>query len=119
MKFKRADALINDALKTFVERRAIYGDSYIKHAKVMAEMFPDGIDLKTEVDMARWSIFNLIMVKMVRYSKDFYNPHQDSIHDAGVYCFVLEELDQAHDNNFDLDKLREEIKKSLPEGAVE
>lgn len=111
MKFKRADALINDALKTFVERRAIYGDSYIKHAKVMAEMFPDGIDLKTEVDMARWSIFNLIMVKMVRYSKDFYNPHQDSIHDAGVYCFVQEELDQAQDKKINLSELIKDMER--------
>ena len=34
-------------------------------------------------------------------------------HDSGVYCFVLEELDQAHDNGVDLDTLREEIKKNL------
>ena len=42
-------------------------------------MFPDGVNLKTEVDMARWSIINLIMVKLVRYAKEFDNPHQDSI----------------------------------------
>mgnify|MGYP005818810699 FL=1 len=116
---KRADVLMADGVKTFAERRAVYGDSYIKHAKVMSALFPDGVKLESEVDYARWSIINLIMLKFVRYAKDFDSPHQDSIHDSGVYCFVLEELDQAHDNNFDLDKLREEIKKSLPEGAVE
>lgn len=110
---KRADVLMEDGLKTYSERRKIYGDSYIKHAKVMEAMFPDGVNLKTEVDMARWSIINLIMVKLVRYAKEFDNPHQDSIHDSGVYCFVLEELDQAHDNGVDLDTLREEIKKNL------
>ena len=110
---KRADVLMADGLKTYSERRRVYGDSYIKHAKVMAAMFPDGVNLKTEVDMARWSIINLIMVKMVRYAKDFGKPHQDSIHDSGVYCFVLEELDQAHNEDVDLDTLRKEVKKSL------
>ena len=62
MSNKRADALINDALNTFIEKRKIYGDSYIKHAKVMAEMFPEGVNLKTETDMARWSVLNLIMI---------------------------------------------------------
>ena len=60
-KNKRADFLINEALHTFMERRKVYGDSYIMHAKVMAAMFPQGISLKTEVDMARWSVFNLIV----------------------------------------------------------
>jgi|TARA_R110002020_G_scaffold48763_6_gene138993 hypothetical protein len=113
LKMKRADVLMANGLKTFAERRAAYGDSYIKHAKVMEAMFPDGVNLKTEVDMARWSIINLIMVKLVRYAKDFRKPHQDSIHDSGVYCFVLEELDQAHNEKVGLDILREEIKKSL------
>ena len=115
---KRADILMKDGLQTYSERRKVYGDSYIKHAKVMEAMFPDGVKLKTEVDYARWSIINLIMVKFVRYAKEFDSPHQDSIHDSGVYCFVLEELDQAHDNNINLDELREEIKKSLPDFAI-
>lgn len=111
MTTKRADALIHNALETFIERRAVYGDSYIKHAQVMAKMFPDGIKLDTEVDFARWSVFNLIMIKMVRYAKDFSNPHQDSIHDAGVYCFVQEELDQAQDLDINLSELVEKMEK--------
>ena len=110
---KRADVLMQGGVDTFKERREVYGDSYITHAKVMEAMFPNGVNLKTEVDMARWSIINLILVKSVRYAKDFQKPHQDSIHDSVVYCFVLEELDQAHDGKVDLDTLREEIKKSL------
>lgn len=108
-KNKRADFLINEALNTFMERRKVYGDSYIMHAKVMAAMFPKGISLKTEVDMARWSVFNLIMIKLVRYCKDFKSPHQDSIHDCGVYSFVLEELDQAEDGKINLTELVENM----------
>jgi len=111
MKNKRADALISDALKTFVERRKVYGDSYIKHAKIMAELFPEGVNLKTEVDMGRWSVLNLIMVKMVRYCKEFENPHKDSIHDAGVYCFLQEELDQAQDKKINLSELVKDMEK--------
>ena len=39
---KRADVLMEDGLKTYSERRKIYGDSYIKHAKVM------------EANVSRW-----------------------------------------------------------------
>jgi hypothetical protein len=110
-KNKRADYLINKALKTFMQRRKVYGDSYIVHAKVMAAMFPEGVSLKTEVDMARWSVLNLILIKLVRYSRDFKLPHQDSIHDCGVYSFVLEELDQAEDNKMNLDELKKNMEK--------
>jgi len=110
-KNKRADVLISEALKTFTQRRKVYGDSYITHAKVMAAMFPDGVSLKTEVDMARWSVINLILVKLVRYSRDFKSPHQDSIHDSGVYCFVLEELDQAQDQKINLTELVKNMEK--------
>lgn len=110
-KNKRADALISEALKTFTQRRKVYGDSYITHAKVMAAMFPDGVSLKTEVDMARWSVINLILIKLVRYSRDFKSPHQDSIHDSGVYCFVLEELDQAQDKKINLTELVKNMEK--------
>ena len=111
MSNKRADALINDALNTFIEKRKIYGDSYIKHAKVMAEMIPEGVNLKTETDMARWSVLNLIMIKLVRYCRYFDKPHQDSIHDAGVYCFLQEELDQAQDQKISLSELVEGMEK--------
>lgn len=110
-KNKRADYLINKALETFVERRKVYGDSYIVHAKVMAAMFPDGVSLDTEVDMARWSVLNLILIKLVRYSRDFKSPHQDSIHDCGVYSFVLEELDQAQDQKINLSELKKNMEK--------
>lgn len=91
---KRADQLLEEALNTFKERRKVYGTSYLKHAEVMKVLFPDGIALNTEVDFARFSILNMLAVKLVRYCNDFYNPHQDSIHDNGVYSFVQEELDQ-------------------------
>jgi hypothetical protein len=110
-KNKRADFLINQALQTFIERRKVYGDSYIMHAKVMAAMFPDGVTLKTDVDMARWSVLNLIMIKLIRYIKDFKKPHQDSIHDCGVYSFVLEELDQAEDGKINLTELVKNMEK--------
>ena len=110
-KNKRADYLINQALQTFKERRKVYGDSYITHAKVMAALFPEGVSLKTEVDMARLSVLNLILIKIVRYSRDFKSPHQDSIHDSGVYCFVLEELDQAQEQKINLTELIKNMEK--------
>jgi hypothetical protein len=91
---KNALELIQKAAETYKERNAVYGDSYIRHGKIMAEIFPNGVVLQTENDFARFSIFNLMIAKLARYtSNGKFEGHLDSIHDIGVYCFVLEELD--------------------------
>ncbi len=95
---KMADELMAEGIKTFASRRKLYGNSYVRHAEVMKGFFPKGVTLKTELDFVRYSILNLIIIKIGRYTRDFNKPHQDSVHDGGVYSFVLEELDQfAHD----------------------
>lgn len=91
----RPDAILQAGAKTFAERNAAYGDSYISHGSVMEALFPDGVVLKTPSDHNRFSIFLLITMKMSRYANNFAKGgHQDSIHDIMVYASMLESLDE-------------------------
>tara|TARA_Y100000385_G_C12588993_1_gene423851 strand:+ start:103 stop:396 length:294 start_codon:yes stop_codon:yes gene_type:complete len=81
------------ALKTFKERNKTYGDNYHRHGKVMMSLFPNGVNLSTEKEWNRFGIINMIVSKLTRYSENWPNHHQDSVHDLGVYAFMLESLD--------------------------
>lgn len=99
-KRKTAGELIAAGLETYKQKAEIYGDSYIRHGAVMQAMFPNGITIDNANDFARFIILNHKISKLCRYTKDFHNPHQDSIHDDGVYSFILEELDQDEEIPF-------------------
>ena len=88
----RADWL-REALNTFQERRIVYGKNYLQYGKVMTVLFANGFELKTEEEWNRFGIINMIVSKLTRYSQSWPNAHIDSIHDLGVYAFMLESLD--------------------------
>jgi hypothetical protein len=87
-----ADCL-GEAMNTFRERSKVYGKNYLQHGKVMMALFPNGMELKTEEDWNRFGIINMIVSKLTRYSQSWPSAHIDSIHDLGVYAFMLESLD--------------------------
>jgi hypothetical protein len=87
--------LLADAARTYLSRRSVYGPSEVIYGKVMGEMFPDGLTLESPRDWIRFGIFNQVVGKLCRYAADFKNGHVDSIHDAGVYAFMLEDKDRA------------------------
>ena len=66
---------IEAALKTVKERKALYGHSYLVN---------------------RYGALSLIVTKLVRYCNKWDKPHQDSIHDLGVYAFILETVDDSY-----------------------
>ena len=84
---------MEEALLTFKERNKEYGDNYLNHGKVMMALFPNGVDLKTQKDYNRFGIINMMVAKMTRYCQGWPKPHVDSVHDLGVYSFMLESLD--------------------------
>jgi len=86
--------VMEEAAKTFKLRQEVYGDNYKLAAKALESFFPDGVPLKTAEDHERFHIFMLIVVKLSRYANGWSKPHQDSIHDAGIYSFMLEAIDQ-------------------------
>ena len=61
----------------------------------MKALFPNGIELKTVEDYNRFGVINMIVAKLTRYSQNWPKTHQDSLHDLGVYAFILESLDDS------------------------
>ena len=94
---KSPDECMAQALETLKEKRKQYGDSYLKYGQVMMALFPNGIKTYDAEDFNRLGLLNMIVHKLVRYANQWENKHQDSIHDLGVYAFMLEALD-THDS---------------------
>lgn len=91
---------LREAIKTFEARDKVYGKGFLKHGQVLKAMFPDGLTLTTETDFSRWVLFNMVLVKIMRYAENFLKGgHQDSIHDLGVYAFLLESHDEEASND--------------------
>ena len=93
-KKQRADERLVAAAETYRKRNVLYGNAYHNHGEVMRALFPDGISLITAHDQARYGVLTMVVGKLVRYCANFSaGGHSDSIHDLGVYAFMLEELD--------------------------
>ena len=87
---------LEEALETFKQRNKQYGDNYLTHGKVMTALFPNGIQLQTVEDWNRFGIVNMIVAKLTRYAQKWPDVSEstiDSVHDTGVYSFMLEALD--------------------------
>jgi hypothetical protein len=81
--------LLEAAATTFRERNEKYKDNKDNVGAVMVGMFPDGVVLKTKDDFVRWHLFELMVVKMTRFANSGLQ-HKDSIHDLGIYAFMVE-----------------------------
>jgi hypothetical protein len=85
--------IMAEAMETFRKRNKLYGDNYLKFGKVMTALFPAGWALETEEDWNRFGVIIQIVSKLTRYIADPQKGQLDSIHDMGVYCFMLEDID--------------------------
>jgi hypothetical protein len=83
------------ALRTFEERNKVYGDNYLTFGPIMEKLFPNGLTLKTAEDFNRFGILFPLLTKITRYLNNPMKGHIDSIHDIGVYAFMLEQLDST------------------------
>lgn len=86
--------LMRRAMVTRAERRGIYGASERKFGRVMAELYPRGFPLDGADDFVRFGIIAQIVSKLCRYTNSSHRGHVDSIHDMGVYSFMLEAEDR-------------------------
>ena len=82
--------ILEDMAKTFRERNAVYGDNYKMVAKLMAVLFPTGVPMQLPLRDS-FHLFELILVKLSRFAISELR-HIDSIHDAGVYCAMIESI---------------------------
>jgi len=112
----RADEILREAAKTFSEKNAVYKDNYLMVGQIMKDLFPSGINLKTEHDHNRFHILMLLVVKLSRYAIAWEEGgHQDSIRDAAVYAAMLEMIDSQRPENFEGKRV---IFKELEHGHV-
>ena len=86
---------LKQAVKTFEERGKSYGDSYNQYGEIMKVLFPNGVKLETKEDFNRMGLLNMMVSKLVRYTNQWDKPHKDSVHDLGVYSFMLESYDDC------------------------
>ena len=86
---------LEQALETFNQRGAAYGPSYLQYGEVISSLFPEGINLQSTDDINRFGLMSMIISKLTRYCNQWDEPHKDSIHDLGVYAFMLEGVDDS------------------------
>lgn len=89
-----ADTL-RSAADLFERKNKEYGSGHKRHGAVMAALFPEGISLDGPEDFGRFAVFELMVVKLVRYSANFGAKHADSLNDLPVYAAMLKELDNG------------------------
>ena len=75
---------------TFEARNATYGDNYQMVGPIMAVLFPDGVTPEL-LAAPQFHLLELVIVKLSRLAISDLQ-HQDSAHDAGVYCAMIESL---------------------------
>ena len=96
LKNRKPIECIEEALATFKQRNKQYGDNYLQHGQVMTALFPKGVQLETVEDWNRFGIVNMAVAKLTRYAQNWPKVSEstiDSVHDLGVYAFMLESLD--------------------------
>lgn len=92
---KKVLDILGAATEIYAERSSVYKDNYKAVGRVMEAMFPDGAPkLQQREDYDRWHIFELMIVKLTRYSNNYDVPHQDSLDDLLVYSAILGALDR-------------------------
>ena len=99
---------LKEAIKTTQARHAVYGnespglESYERSAAIVLAMFPNGVHLTSAVQVSTFSFLFMIVSKLGRFAQslDSNAPHQDSMHDIGIYAFMLERYvkDQRKDD---------------------
>lgn len=84
------DCILHNMANTYRERNAVYGSNYKMIAPMADILFPDGVPANV-LFSDQWHLFELILVKLSRFAISDLQ-HTDSIHDAAVYCAMIESI---------------------------
>lgn len=94
---RRVLGILEESADVYKERSAVYKDNFRAVGRVMYALFPDGRPgLQFPEDYDRWHIFELLIVKLTRYSNNYDTPHEDSLLDMLPYLGILGSLDEEH-----------------------
>lgn len=99
-KTNKVNNVLIEADKLHKERSSAYENPHSIQGETLKSFFPDGINLKKEIDFARYSQFQTIVSKLKRYSNNFQTGgHRDSLIDVINYCTMLINLDDNNENS--------------------
>jgi len=84
------EEILAKATETYSDRTLKYKNTWRPVADITKILYPNGITLKTSDDYAKFHILQWVIGKLVRYVQG--NDDPDSIHDCGVYSFILEHI---------------------------
>lgn len=84
-------ALLGEDAELFRQRNGQYKDNYVLVGKIMAILFPEGVELESAEDHEFWHLFELVIVKLTRFATSDCT-HADSVKDARVYLAMVEAL---------------------------
>lgn len=91
-----APDLMRKAIETFAARSSYGPADFKKQGTIMHTLFPDGMQTLTVEQCSRFVVLSIIVTKLCRYAEHAHdNGHDDSIHDIGVYSFILQAMDIA------------------------
>jgi hypothetical protein len=89
---RSVEAALERALETFRTRGEEYGNTWDTVGEITHALYPGGITLVAPEDYAKFHILQWQIGKLVRYAN---SGSVDSIHDAGVYAFILEAIERG------------------------
>lgn len=82
---------------TFEERNANYKDNFRNVGLAMKALHPEGVSLHSDKDHELFHLWSLVIVKLSRFAAANLE-HKDSIHDAAIYCAMIESILQEREN---------------------
>lgn len=86
---------LDEMANTFRERNTVYSNNYERIGGIMAAMFPDGLQVRSQEDWVRLYFLLATVAKTSRYATNWWRGgHADSAHDAAVYFAMLEDYDR-------------------------
>lgn len=85
-----AAEILRGMAATFEERNALYRDNYRMVGPIMRVLFPEGVSPEV-LNSDAFHLLEAVVGKLTRFAVSDLQ-HLDSIHDAGVYCAILESV---------------------------
>jgi hypothetical protein len=85
------DEALQNMAETFKSRNNLYGDNYKNLGNVIEAIMRGPVTLNTSYDYEVYQMFSFIVSKITRFASSGFT-HQDSIHDAAVFCAMLETI---------------------------
>lgn len=90
---------IQDLAEIHGDRKATYGEDFLRIGPSLAAIFPEGVSLKTPEDFTRFALFCQAHGKLMRYGARFAEGgHPDSLDDLSVYAQLLSYADDLADD---------------------